>query len=51
MLEILYPGHCGYKSETGGMLGPLRELTANQGYYSSLTPFNLSLTLFRSTFL
>jgi len=29
MLESLYPGKCGYKSETGGIMKNLRESTTN----------------------
>jgi Zn-dependent M16 (insulinase) family peptidase len=29
MLENLYPGNCGYKSETGGIMKNLRESTTN----------------------
>ena len=30
MLEAMYPGHCGYKSVTGGLLKNLRETTTNE---------------------
>ena len=30
MLRAMYPGHCGYKSETGGMLGNLRTSTSHK---------------------
>ncbi|XP_035211557.1 uncharacterized protein C05D11.1-like [Stegodyphus dumicola] len=30
MLRSMYPGHCGYKSETGGLLKNLRESTTNE---------------------
>ncbi|XP_012281093.1 uncharacterized protein C05D11.1-like [Orussus abietinus] len=30
MLRALYPGHCGYKSATGGLLKNLRESTTNE---------------------
>ncbi|KAL6068377.1 putative zn2+-dependent endopeptidase insulinase superfamily protein [Balamuthia mandrillaris] len=30
LLEALYPGDCGYKYETGGMMADLRKLTADQ---------------------
>ncbi|XP_070567442.1 uncharacterized protein C05D11.1-like isoform X2 [Ptychodera flava] len=29
MLRAMYPGHCGYKSETGGIMKNLRESTTN----------------------
>eukprot|EP00092_Neocalanus_flemingeri_P035801 GFUD01038981.1.p1 GENE.GFUD01038981.1~~GFUD01038981.1.p1 ORF type:complete len:1002 (+),score=290.69 GFUD01038981.1:52-3057(+) len=29
MLRAMYPGHCGYKSETGGIMKNLRESTSN----------------------
>lgn len=29
MLRSMYPGRCGYKSETGGIMGNLRESTSN----------------------
>jgi Zn-dependent M16 (insulinase) family peptidase len=29
MLRAMYPGHCGYKSETGGIMKNLRESTNN----------------------
>ncbi|CAL1295066.1 unnamed protein product [Larinioides sclopetarius] len=29
MLRSMYPGHCGYKSETGGLMKNLRESTTN----------------------
>lgn len=30
LLENLYPGDCGYKSQTGGILKNLRESTTNE---------------------
>lgn len=30
LLEQLYPGKCGYKSETGGIMKNLRESTTNE---------------------
>jgi len=30
MLRAMYPGHCGYKSETGGIMKNLRESTSNK---------------------
>ena len=30
MSRALYPGHCGYKSETGGLMKNLRESTTNE---------------------
>ena len=30
MLRAVYPGHCGYKSETGGIMKNLRESTSHQ---------------------
>ena len=30
LVEAAYPGHCGYKSETGGRLANLRESTSNE---------------------
>jgi len=30
MLRAMYPGHCGYKSETGGIMKNLRESTSHQ---------------------
>jgi len=30
MLRAMYPGHCGYKSETGGIMKNLRESTSNE---------------------
>ena len=30
MVTAMYPGNCGYKSETGGILQNLRESTSNQ---------------------
>lgn len=30
MLNALYPGHCGYRSETGGMLENFRQSTSNE---------------------
>lgn len=30
LLEKLYPGKCGYKSETGGVMKNLRESTTNE---------------------
>jgi len=30
MLNAVYPGHCGYKSSTGGLLKNLRETTTNE---------------------
>ncbi|XP_076319317.1 uncharacterized protein C05D11.1-like [Tachypleus tridentatus] len=29
-LQAMYPGHCGYKSETGGLMKNLRESTSNE---------------------
>ena len=37
MLRALYPGHCGYKSETGGLMKNLRESTTNQKVNTILT--------------
>ena len=34
MLREMYPGHCGYKSETGGMLKNLRESTSHEKVHS-----------------
>jgi hypothetical protein len=31
LLDIVYPGDCGFKYETGGMMADLRQLTAKQG--------------------
>eukprot|EP01087_Luapelamoeba_hula_P007015 TRINITY_DN1709_c0_g1_i3.p1 TRINITY_DN1709_c0_g1~~TRINITY_DN1709_c0_g1_i3.p1 ORF type:complete len:882 (+),score=155.82 TRINITY_DN1709_c0_g1_i3:330-2975(+) len=44
--ELLYPGHCGYSSETGGIMADLRRLTAQQvrDYHKSYyRPDNLCL--------
>ncbi|XP_063960885.1 uncharacterized protein C05D11.1-like [Lytechinus pictus] len=30
MLRKMYPGHCGYKSETGGIMANLRDSTSNE---------------------
>lgn len=30
MLRAMYPGHCGYKSETGGIMANLRDSTSHQ---------------------
>ncbi|XP_072172090.1 uncharacterized protein C05D11.1-like [Diadema setosum] len=30
MLRRMYPGHCGYKSETGGIMANLRDSTSNE---------------------
>lgn len=30
LLQNLYPGNCGYKSETGGIMKNLRETTTNE---------------------
>jgi len=30
MVTAAYPGHCGYKSETGGIMRNLRESTTNK---------------------
>ena len=30
MLREIYPGHCGYKSETGGIMKNLRESTSHK---------------------
>lgn len=30
MARALYPGHCGYKSEVGGLMKNLRESTTNE---------------------
>ncbi|KAI1290107.1 hypothetical protein HDE_08397 [Halotydeus destructor] len=30
LLRAMYPGHCGYKSETGGLMKNLRESTTNE---------------------
>ena len=37
MLRTMYPGICGYKSETGGMLQNLRESTSHQKVSHRLT--------------
>jgi Zn-dependent M16 (insulinase) family peptidase len=31
MLQAIYPGDCGYKSETGGIMANLRDLTVHKG--------------------
>ena len=30
MLRAMYPGHCGYKSETGGIMANLRNSTSHE---------------------
>ena len=30
MLRNMYPGHCGYKSETGGIMANLRDSTSHE---------------------
>lgn len=30
LLRTIYPGHCGYKSETGGIMKNLRETVDNE---------------------
>ena len=49
MLRAMYPGHCGYKSETGGIMANLRESTTNkkvQDYHREFyRPENLGLII------
>ncbi|XP_064646790.1 uncharacterized protein C05D11.1-like [Lineus longissimus] len=49
MLRSLYPGHCGYKSETGGMLEELRTSTSHEkvcNYHKEFyRPENLCLVI------
>ena len=49
MLRAMYPGHCGYKSETGGIMANLRESTTNEkvrDYHSQFyKPENLGLII------
>lgn len=49
MLRAMYPGHCGYKSVTGGMLKNLRESTSNEkvrNYHKAFyRPENLVLVI------
>ncbi|XP_023340158.1 uncharacterized protein C05D11.1 [Eurytemora carolleeae] len=49
MVTAMYPGNCGYKSETGGILQNLRESTSNQkvqDYHKSFyRPENLCLII------
>ncbi|XP_071830473.1 uncharacterized protein C05D11.1-like [Apostichopus japonicus] len=49
MLRQMYPGHCGYKSETGGIMANLRTSTSNQkvrDYHKSFyRPDNLCLVI------
>ena len=49
MLQVLYPGHCGYKSSTGGLLKNLRESTTNEkvrNYHKAFyRPENLVLVI------
>ncbi|KAL4219134.1 hypothetical protein ACF0H5_021716 [Mactra antiquata] len=48
-IRAMYPGHCGYKSETGGMMKNLRESTSHQkvcSYHKEFyRPDNLSLII------
>lgn len=49
LLRTIYPGHCGYKSETGGVMKNLRESTNNtkvRNYHRSFyRPENLTLII------
>lgn len=49
LLRAIYPGHCGYKSETGGMMKNLRESTSNEkvcAYHKEFyRPENLSVII------
>nr|XP_042906689.1 uncharacterized protein C05D11.1 isoform X2 [Parasteatoda tepidariorum] len=49
MLRSMYPGHCGYKSETGGLVKNLRESTSNekvrQYHKDFYRPENLSVII------
>ncbi|PIK38225.1 hypothetical protein BSL78_24935 [Apostichopus japonicus] len=49
MLRQMYPGHCGYKSETGGIMANLRTSTSNdkvRDYHKSFyRPDNLCLVI------
>lgn len=38
VLQNLYPGKCGYKSETGGIMKNLRESTTNENVINHLLP-------------
>merc|ERR1719204_1582484 len=42
MVRAMYPGHCGYKSETGGIMANLRESTTNasQGLSQAVLHFD-----------
>lgn len=39
LLQHLYPGKCGYKSETGGIMKNLRETTTNENVFKYLIFF------------
>jgi Zn-dependent M16 (insulinase) family peptidase len=41
LLQHLYPGKCGYKSETGGIMKNLRESTTNENVIKYLIYFIL----------
>ena len=49
MLRAMYPGHCGYKSETGGIMKNLRESTSHakvvQYHRDFYRPENLGLVI------
>jgi len=45
MLENLYPGKCGYKSETGGIMKNLRESTTNNKVVTVLKLYILLLII------
>jgi len=49
MLRAMYPGHCGYKSETGGIMKNLRESTNNEkviAYHKAFyRPENLGIVI------
>jgi len=49
MIRAMYPGHCGYKSETGGIMKNLRESTDNQkvvAYHKAFyRPENLAIII------
>jgi len=49
MIRAMYPGHCGYKSETGGIMKNLRESTSNEkvlAYHKAFyRPENLAIII------
>ena len=45
MLRNMYPGHCGYKSETGGIMENLRTSTSHKKVIMNIVSISILLSL------